>query len=112
RTRQTRLDTLELLNRLGATTAYTDLPAGGATSGASASRTTVSARGPAATVNQPVQSNITSGLERVLRLQAAAETIDLWRPWLVEVTQNEIELNRIQSELRASAQSLRGSVRQ
>lgn len=112
RDRQTRLDTLELLSRLGIESVYTEMPAPGAQpSGASASATGVAARGPNAVTNPVIQSPLTAGLGRVLRMERAAETIELWRPWLNEVTQNEAEVRRIETELRTSASALRGSLR-
>jgi hypothetical protein len=111
RFRQARSDTLEFLGRAGAEVAFTDQPTGGAgLSAAGASRSHVQTRGTDATVRQPATSQQAQALDRVAELRAAAETIETWRPWLVEVGQGA-QVDPLLAEIRDSINQLRSALR-
>ena len=108
---QSRVETLDLLSNLGAKVSYTTLPtAGQAPSSVTATRDTVTATGPNAVVNPVVQSNLTTGLARVKRLNEIKETIEQWRPWLEEINKPDA-VNRIVQEIDQSTATLRQSLR-
>jgi Domain of unknown function (DUF4157) len=114
-TRHTRArsDTLELLQRLGIEVAIAELPSTAATSGAGATRSSLYARGPSASVRSTTASPLADGLLRIERIRAARATIETWRPWFEETggASARATIEALLPELQSSETSLRQSVR-
>ncbi len=108
-----RTDTLELLQRLGVEVAVAELPGTTATSGAGASRSSLYARGPSASVRSATPSPLTDGLLRIERMRAARATIETWRPWFEETggATARTAIEALLPELQSSETALRQSVR-
>lgn len=108
-----RTDTLELLQRLGVEVAVAELPSAAATSGAGATRSTLYARGPSASVRSTTPSPLADGLIRLERLRAARATIETWRPWFEETggASARTAIEALLPELQNSETALRTAVR-
>jgi Domain of unknown function (DUF4157) len=108
-----RTDTLELLQRLGIEVAVAELPSTTATSGAGATRSSLYARGPSASVRSATPSPLANGLLRIERMRAARATIETWRPWFEETggASARTAIEALLPELQSSETSLRQSVR-
>lgn len=111
-----RRDTLDLAARLGIPVAFTDMPAGnGSTpSAAGSSRDSLSARGPAAVVQAPLSTGLTSAVARIESLALARQTIEQWRPWLEEINGSDgrSKIDKMVAEIDSSMTRLRTGVTQ
>ena len=105
-----RADTLELVRRLGTQVVMTEMPVPGAPSAVGASRSATTSIGPAASAPAPIPSALTDAIARLSRLVEARQTIESWRPWLLQLNKPQV-LEALVNQLDQSTETLRQAVR-
>lgn len=106
--------TLEFMRQLGIDTTYTEHPTQRqGPSSASASRDRATSQGPASARSQPDVSRtpLAAALQRIHRLNQAAETVRTWRPVLENRGMSRDAVDRLLRQIESSTNTLRERVR-